>query len=746
VIDYNFKTSIPSIDSYTSDEIEGFLKYSSAGKIYFDLIKIPSLDSIYRFRHRAWLEVALANFHSKSIQKERSLHWSKSMDQIVDSVFKLYFSNEDPIIVIALGKFGSEVLNLSSDIDILLVTDSPPQNELLKKVRNFIQHLNAKTPDGFLTRVDLNLKPTDHPSPVVTASHLTSYLWQSSQLWERLVYTRARKISGQIDDEPSLFNEIKKFCFRKYIRLDLVVGLSSLIQKIMNNNQDDNNIKLCPGGIRSIELMVSALQLLYGGRSIELQTSYTYDILSLLDRFHIFSINQIAALQKNYDILRTTEDRLQSKLDEQTHSLSNAENLATLFEENQKIVSTFLLTIEKNPSNNSSSIFDQLQELSKTHFHLNEFIQFLNKNPSYIRLFETHPKIFENLLNSLIYSPQVTKLILLRPDLLDMFLVKKTFIDSNDSDEDFLINLSDFKSISQITAIGEFLTEYDLNKLLLKNSKTANLCVELLLGRIFNNESIDILKLGKWSANELGIFSDLDFVFVYDGNEELSRKARKFISYLTHGTFHGPFYNIDLRLRPSGNAGPILTSNKKLVTFLEKDASIWLRQAYLRNHFLKSNERLNFSLPEIKSDEKNELFDIRIKRFVKINPSKVLLKDNLGGIVDIEFFIQCLFLNSNRIPKTDTLDDQIQELIKNKLIDETIGSTIRTNYQTFRFLEQMSEIFYKSSQINEQDFNKILQLKNIESKLAGLTSFKDLIDSLEFTKNLIEDLHPFKSI
>jgi [glutamine synthetase] adenylyltransferase / [glutamine synthetase]-adenylyl-L-tyrosine phosphorylase len=327
-----------------------------------------------------------------------------------------------------------------------------------------------------------------------------------------------------------------------------------------------------------------------------------------------------------------------------------------------------------------------------------------------------------------------------------MFLVKKTFIDSNDSDEDFLINLSDFKSISQITAIGEFLTEYDLNKLLLKNSKTANLCVELLLGRIFNNESIDILKLGKWSANELGIFSDLDFVFVYDGNEELSRKARKFISYLTHGTFHGPFYNIDLRLRPSGNAGPILTSNKKLVTFLEKDASIWLRQAYLRNHFLKSNERLNFSLPEIKSDEKNELFDIRIKRFVKINPSKVLLKDNLGGIVDIEFFIQCLFLNSNRIPKTDTLDDQIQELIKNKLIDETIGSTIRTNYQTFRFLEQMSEIFYKSSQINEQDFNKILQLKNIESKLAGLTSFKDLIDSLEFTKNLIEDLHPFKSI
>ena len=75
-----------------------------------------------------------------------------------------------------------------------------------------------------------------------------------------------------------------------------MVGLSELIQKIMSNNLDNNNIKLCPGGIRSIELMLSALQLLYGGRSVELQSPYTYEILNLLEDY---KFNHKVEVEKN---------------------------------------------------------------------------------------------------------------------------------------------------------------------------------------------------------------------------------------------------------------------------------------------------------------------------------------------------------------------------------------------------------------------------------------------------------------
>lgn len=735
---------LPELHDYSKDEIQKFSDFSSAGKIYFELLNSEGIEPIFKRRHEAWLRVALANFHNKSDQKARSFHWSKTMDSIVLEAFNKYFTNEDRVLVLALGKYGSEVLNLSSDIDIILIADAPITNDLLKKARNFVQFLNAKTPYGFLTRVDLNLKPTDQPGPIVTTNHLTNYLWNSSELWERLVYTRARKVCGQLEDEDSLLAEISKFCFRKYIRQDLVVGLAELLQKILENNFDDHNIKLCPGGIRSVELLLSAIQLLYAGRVKEFQSFNTYQILRSLDRIRIFNEIQIESLKKNYDILRAQEDRLQSELDEQTHSVEDISPLQQLMLQNQKNIEIFLATIASGKATQKSLLVERLKDLSLTYTHLSDFIKFLTKHPAYVALFETHPKSYDNLLRGLIHSPQVTRLVILRPDLMDMFLLKKAYFESEDTDEELLIKLSDFKSISQITAIGEFLTGYDLDKLLLKSSKTADFCVEKILSRIFKNEPVDILKLGKWSANELGVFSDLDFIFVYDGPNELSKNARKFISYLTHGTFHGPFYSIDLRLRPSGNAGPILTSTPKLKNYLDTYSPVWLRQAYLRNHFLKSNARFKFELKDLTIEEKKELIDIRSKRLTPLSPSKVHLKDNFGGIVDIEFFVQCLFLNARVIPEKDALADQIDELIASKLLAHDIAITLKQNYKVLRMLEQISEILFQSSQILENDFRRIIDLPNFIENAKHVSSFSNLTLMLQSTKDIIDEGHPFK--
>ncbi len=736
--------NLPEIISYNPNQINEFTEFSPAGKIYLDLLKNAHLDIIYKIRHEAWLKTALANFHSQSDQQTRSAFWSKAMDSIVIHAFEKFFDVNDEILVLALGKYGSEVLNLSSDIDIILIADAPITAEYLKKARSFMQLLNAKTPHGFLTRVDLNLKPTDVSGPIVTASHLTSYLWNSNELWERLVYTRARKVCGQLKEEQDLFSEINKFCFRKYIRMDLVAGLSELLQKILNNNSDENNIKLCLGGIRTIELMLAAIQLLYAGRVSEFKSPKTYNILQALDKIRIFSDSQIFQLENNYNILRSAEDRIQSVLDEQTHSVHSTADIKSAMSENLKNLKIFLATIANTTSVVKSTLIEKLKELALKHFHLNDFVAFLIKHPSYIGLFETHPKSYDNLLKSLIYSPQVTRIILLRPDLMDMFLLKKTNFEADDTDEELLIKLSDFKSISQITAIGEFLTEYDLPKLLLRSSKTADFCVEKILAKVFVNESVDILKLGKWSSNELGIYSDLDFVITYEGSNELSRLARKFISYLTHGTFHGPFYNIDLRLRPSGNAGPILTNNLKLKTFLEGNAPVWLKQAYLRTNYLKTKADFNFNISVLNPSERLELLDIRTKRFTEPTINSIHLKDNFGGIVDIEFLIQCLFLNANKHPVAKTIEAQIKELSTFNLLNVQDADLICNSYQFLRFLEQISEILFKSSLITPLQFHKILELPNINEKLNGIKTFYALFLYLQDSQAMIAKLHPFK--
>lgn len=738
-------SSLPSLESYSEDEIKNFTEYSPAAKIYFSLIKKQDIDPIYKYRHEAWLKVALANYYSKTDQETRSLFWSQSMDWIVHEVFNKFFTQEDSLLVLALGKYGSQVLNLSSDIDLILVTTQvTPQ--LIKKTRLFVRYLNTKTPDGFLTRVDLNLKPTDVPGPIVTAEHLSTYLWNSQELWERLAYTRTRKICGHIHEENNLFSEIEKFCFRKYIRMDLIFGLSELVQKILDNNQDIYNIKLCSGGIRSLELLLSALQLLYAGRVKEFTSSSSYEIFLALEKITLYNADQIKILRNNYDQLRSLEDLIQSSLDEQNHHVNNLSEIQPILDENQKIIKIFLSTLEKSRTSQKSKLLEDLNKLSKKHPHLNDFIYFLNKHSSYISLFETHPKPLENLLKSLIYSPHVTKLILLRPDLMDLFLIKKTNLDSQDSIEDFLIQLSDFKSISQITAIGEFLTEFDLEKFLIKNSKTADVCVNHILSKTFENNSVDILKLGKWSSNELGVSSDLDFVFIYDGSQDLSKKARKFISYLTHNTFHGALYNIDLRLRPSGNAGPILTSYKKLKSYIETSAPIWLKQAYLRNALLLKENRLVFQLPPVTQDDRSEITDIRSKRFTRVRTDFIALKDNWGGLVDLEFYIQCLFLKEQIYPSKNSLEDQISELASLNVMSEQNRDFLINSYKSLRFIEQISEILFQKTQITPEDFDQILRIENIQIHLKDLTSFNDLYLFIQKLQNFIDTNHPFSCL
>ena len=95
-----------------------------------------------------------------------------------------------------------------------------------------------------------------------------------------------------------------------------------------------------------------------------------------------------------------------------------------------------------------------------------------------------------------------------------------------------------------------------------------------------------IVGYGKLGGNELGPNSDLDLVFVHDlGSDHaqfLHRLARRLMHVLTAPTYNGPLYEIDMRLRPSGNAGTMISSLASFVEYQQRHAWTWEAQALVR--------------------------------------------------------------------------------------------------------------------------------------------------------------------
>src|SRR4030067_244724 len=115
-----------------------------------------------------------------------------------------------------------------------------------------------------------------------------------------------------------------------------------------------------------------------------------------------------------------------------------------------------------------------------------------------------------------------------------------------------------------------------------------------------------VLGMGKLGAEELSYHSDLDIIFLYSGagetvpppgpdpaefrkvsnNEYFAKVAQRLTSILTTVTREGYVYPLDTRLRPSGNAGPLVSSLAAFERYHEQSAQLWERQALLRCRFV----------------------------------------------------------------------------------------------------------------------------------------------------------------
>jgi glutamate-ammonia-ligase adenylyltransferase len=170
-----------------------------------------------------------------------------------------------------------------------------------------------------------------------------------------------------------------------------------------------------------------------------------------------------------------------------------------------------------------------------------------------------------------------------------------------------------------------------------------------------------IVGYGKLGGKELGYASDLDIVFLYDDDdddagENYARLAQRINNWLNSTTAAGVLYETDLRLRPNGAAGLLISSIEAFRDYQYREAWVWEHQALTRARAVSGDRRIGSEFERIRIEvmcQKRDPAALRVEvegmrrkmRDGHPNASDLFdLKHDPGGIVDVEFVVQYLVL------------------------------------------------------------------------------------------------------
>lgn len=170
-----------------------------------------------------------------------------------------------------------------------------------------------------------------------------------------------------------------------------------------------------------------------------------------------------------------------------------------------------------------------------------------------------------------------------------------------------------------------------------------------------------IIGYGKLGGKELGYASDLDLIFLYDdeapvAGEVYARLGQRINSWLNSVTPAGLLYETDLRLRPDGASGLLVSSIKAFAEYQKNKAWTWEHQALSRARFCAGDPAIGAAFEQIRLDILRQPRDLEKLREEIVamrqkmrdgHPNKTDLfdiKHDRGGIVDVEFIVQYLVL------------------------------------------------------------------------------------------------------
>ncbi|HEV8141974.1 MAG TPA: hypothetical protein VGQ77_03900, partial [Methylomirabilota bacterium] len=251
--------------------------------------------------------------------------------------------------IIGMGKLGGRELNYSSDVDLMFVYGADgetsggragrlPNGEYFARLaRDIVGQLEASTDEGYLFRVDLRLRPEGRSGALaLSLDGYRRYHAERAELWERQALLKARICAGDAEVGERFTTLVRDVVWRPGIDGRIVKAVRGMKRRIDVSLRDKGgetiaNVKLGRGGIREIEFLVQAMQLLYGGDDAWLRERATLTAIARLVERGYLAASLGRTLADAYAHLRTVEHRLQILHEFQTHTLpTDARALALL--------------------------------------------------------------------------------------------------------------------------------------------------------------------------------------------------------------------------------------------------------------------------------------------------------------------------------------------------------------------------------------------------------------------------------
>ena len=694
------------------------------------------------------------------------------------------------LIVIGMGKLGGGELNVSSDIDLVFAYPEEGETRGSKPVSNreFFDRLGRRViaalaevdADGYVFRVDMRLRPYGDSGPLTASfAALEQYLVTQGRAWERYAWLKARALTGDRHDELAAL--VTPFVYRKYLDYDAYEGLRDIHRQIREQERRRDyadDIKLGPGGIREIEFIVQALQIVRGGREPVLRLRGTLPALAALAERQQLAPHAVTVLEQGYLFLRRLEHRLQYRDDRQTQHLpvEHAERLrlakamgfrdASSFEtalgmhrhgverqfaavfdtpgETAQAPRDAWASLWEDPQASDDSLtwlagagFDdpaalvatlrhmregrrylQLPALSRERFdrlvprllavaatqrapgtppsavvgRLFALLEAVSGRSAYLALLVEHPPLLPRLAQLMGASAWAAEYLTRRPLLLDELLDARVLLAPPDwsawkSELARLLDASAGDAETSMDVLRHFqhaqtfrLLAQDLSGQMSVEGLADHLsaladtildatlkgCWRLLQGPDAPPPRFAIVGYGKLGGKELGYASDLDLVFLFKADpenpadegahERYARLAQRINTWLTSATAAGRLYETDLRLRPDGAAGLMVSSLAAFDRYQREQAWTWEHQALTRARFVAGHAAIGTAFESIRDDVLRQprdaaklaadVIDMRARMAAgHANPTPDFdLKHDRGGMVDIEFVVQFLVL------------------------------------------------------------------------------------------------------
>ncbi|MGD9984432.1 MAG: bifunctional [glutamate--ammonia ligase]-adenylyl-L-tyrosine phosphorylase/[glutamate--ammonia-ligase] adenylyltransferase [Porticoccaceae bacterium] len=756
------------------------------------------------------------------------------------------------LLVLAMGKLGGGELNLSSDIDLIFtypeVGETVPvaggaarvldnQEFFLRLGRKLIQALDQHTAEGFVFRVDMRLRPYgDSGALVANFDALAEYYQTQGRDWERYAMIKARAVSGDPAAATRLLDLLRAFTYRKYIDYSAIQSLrdmKALINREVARRDMAGNIKLGAGGIREIEFIAQAFQLIRGGRDRRFQTQQLRTVLDLIDRDALLPDRAGARLRDAYVFLRNTEHALQAWRDQQTQTLptepADRERLAALMgypdwtgfataldavrtqvralfdavvapaetagADDDRARGIWLLAAAEDPpadeladlgygaaaaraaevlqqlhrsrgvqamAADARSRLDHLMPLlivecstdgAETLHRVSTVVEAVARRSVYLTLLSENPGARRQLVRLCAASPWVTDELAHYPALLDELLDPVALYAPPDRagiaielqqhlarvpGDDLEALMEALRYFRRAHALRVAAAEITGALPLMKVSDYLTWLAEAILEAVvaFAHAQLVarhghpitatgtapgflVVGYGKLGGIELAHDSDLDLVFLHDAdptfatsgeypltNEQFfARLGQRIIHILSTRTASGALYEVDMRLRPSGNSGLLVSSCDAFARYQAESAWVWEHQALVRARPVAGSAALVEPFAAVRrevlcrardrSELAREVNAMRAKMRAHLaseatvqNQGLFDLKQDAGGIVDIEFMVQfAVLVESHRHPELTRWTDNIRilgDLAEAGVLSATDTETLREAYKVYR--------------------------------------------------------------